>query len=83
MLMRPQALYQALIWKGGSPIGFILQFRTPKVLGSIMNATLQYHRNQDMSKVGMSGKAVIDIPNIRTKLFESFGNVKPLMMQFT
>ena len=29
-----------------------------------MNATLQYHRDQAISNVGMSVKAVIDILNI-------------------
>ena len=44
-----------------------------------MNATLQYHLDQALSNVGMSVKAVIDIPNIKTSLSESFGNVKKLM----
>ena len=43
-----------------------------------MNATLQYHRDQAIPNVGMSVKAVIDIPNMKTNLSESFRNVKKL-----
>ena len=67
--MRPQARFQAPCWNSGTRIGFILQFpNSKKSLGSMMNATLQYHRDQAISNFGMSVKAVIDIPNIKTNL---------------
>ena len=43
---------------------------------------LQYHCDSASLNVSMSANAAIEIPNIRTNLSESFGNVKKQMMQF-
>ena len=48
----------------------------------MINAILQYHRDQANSNFGMSANAVIEIPNLRTNLSESLGNVNKLMTQF-